>query len=315
MFNKKVTIIITSNNSRHNLPDCLTSIIDQDYPKNLTQIIVIDNNSIDSSVGYVRERFPKIKIILNNKKVSESNVYNQGYFLTQKNKSDYLAIVDAATILEKNWLSRLIALLEKGKKLGMAGSKNLIYPEKKVIHSLGGSINIVGVSYLNNCGIKNDFSSGESMKVDFVPKEACVIKMSVINKIGFLNRSFHGAEMADLGWRMKLAGYKSIIDSSVVAHYRQEHNKNKNEFFHSEKNRLMMLLQNYKVISLLMLLPLLIFVEIGMIINSIAHKYLGQKLKSYLWILLHLSSIISNRINIQFNIRKIGDLAVLNFKK
>jgi glycosyltransferase involved in cell wall biosynthesis len=44
-----VSVIITTKNEEKNIGNCLKSIKEQDYPQNLIEIIVVDNNSTDKT--------------------------------------------------------------------------------------------------------------------------------------------------------------------------------------------------------------------------------------------------------------------------
>src|SRR5262245_28029504 len=57
----KVTIIVVNWNGRDFLDVCLVRLSLQTYPDR--EIILVDNNSKDFSVSFVREKFPAIKII------------------------------------------------------------------------------------------------------------------------------------------------------------------------------------------------------------------------------------------------------------
>lgn len=304
MLTRKVTICIISDNSRHNLPGCLDSVLNLDYPKNLIKIILIDNNSFDSSVGYVKECFSQVKVISNYKKIGTAVLGNQGFYLAQKNGSDYSVYITASTILEKNWLKRMIEILESNKKYAVSSSKILLNDKK--IMALGGEIGLAGISHFHKKQINNVFET------DFASKIAMAVKMPAVKKIGFYNNKFSNYyEDVDFCWRLKMAGYKIVIDPIAVAYYGGDLKEN---VFHQEKNRLMMILQNYRIISLIILLPILLYFEVGMLIKSIIHKHFKQKIKSYFWILKKLPMIIYQRMDLQFKVRKVGDLEVLNFK-
>ncbi len=308
MLNKKVIIIVLSKNSRHLLPDCLSGIERQSYPKKFYKTIVVDEKSIDSSVGYVKDNFPEIKVIVNNAKLGDCAAFNQGYFFAQKYNSEYLVLLRAEVSLNSFWLGDMISLLEKKKKAGIAGSK-ILDKKNKTLQSLGGTVNVAGISYPNRIT-----KSQTPFKVDYAPIGACVIKMSAIKKTGLFDEKFFDLGDVDLGWRMRLAGYEILIDPNSVAHCHLNEGKDKAKYFHLEKNRIMMLLQNYRIITLILLLPLTIFIEFCMFIDSFAHGYFWQKKKSYLWIISRLVFILGRRINVQFNTRKIGDLQIIRVK-
>ena len=76
---KKIALIIVTYNSRAKIADCLNSVSSQNFSREALQIVLVDNNSSDSTLGYVKEKFPQIEIIANKKNVGFAEANNQGY--------------------------------------------------------------------------------------------------------------------------------------------------------------------------------------------------------------------------------------------
>ncbi|MBI5766031.1 glycosyltransferase family 2 protein [Candidatus Falkowbacteria bacterium] len=309
---KRVTIIIVTHNARHYLPECLESVYYQNYPKDLVKIIVIDNHSSDSTIGYVRESHPKVKLITNNKNFGFAEANNQGYYLAQKQGSDYLVLLNQDTVVESNWLSRLVKLAEKDHKIAAVQPKLLLWPEKQLINSFGNSIHFLGFAYCNKYRDKDQYNITEPFELPYASGAACLLKMSVLKKTGlFDDRLFMYHEDVDLGWKIRLAGYKILLDPLAVVYHKYNYSKAKYKFYYMERNRWIILLQNYRILTLIMILPALILMELGMIFYAIKNGWFKEKLFSGLWLAGHLPSILSHRLNVQFKIRKISDRAIL----
>ena len=58
----RVSIIIVNTNELHHLKRCLPSICNQNYID--YEVIIVDNDSIDNSVPYIRCQFPQVRVIL-----------------------------------------------------------------------------------------------------------------------------------------------------------------------------------------------------------------------------------------------------------
>ena len=312
---RKVTIVVLSYNSRHKLPDCLESVFNSNYPKNLYKVVVIDNNSSDSSAGYVREKYPQVKLIVNKKNIGFDAGNNQGYFLAQKQKSDYLVLLNDDTIVESNWLRRMVDLSESKKKIGIVQAKLLLYPEKNLINSFGNSIHFLGFGYCDKYRQENNNRVIEPFEIAYASGAACIIKMSALKKTQglFDDKMFMYHEDLDLGWRMRLAGYKVMLDPLAVVYHKYNYSKAKYKFYYMDRNRWMVILENYRLATLLLILPPLIVMELGIIFFSIKNKWFKEKMKGLGWILLHLPHIIIRRIQVQFKVRKVKDREILRF--
>ena len=53
-----VSVVVINLNGRDYLEACLRSVLEQDYPRDQIELVVIDNASTDGSVELVREHFP-----------------------------------------------------------------------------------------------------------------------------------------------------------------------------------------------------------------------------------------------------------------
>lgn len=312
-MNKKITIVIVTHNARHYLPDCLNSLKHQDYPTNLVKIIVIDNNSTDSTVGYVREKFPEIKIIANRKNIGFASANNQGYFLAQKNNSDYLVLLNQDTIVERNWLSHMTKIADKNAKIAAVQPKLLLHPQTDRINSFGNSIHYLGFAFCNYYKVKDNLGVTDYFDIPYASGAAVLIKMSALDKTDlFDDRLFMYHEDVDLGWRLRLAGYRIVLDPLSVVYHKYSYSKAKYKFYYMDRNRFIVLLQNYRLLTILLILPMLLFMELGIIFFSIKNGWFKEKVNGWLWIIFHLPSILSRRITIQFKIRKVKDRDIVD---
>lgn len=310
--NKKVTIVIVTYNGRRYLPECLASLEHQDYPKNLVKIVVVDNHSTDSTVNYLQEVHPEVKVVINRKNLGFAAANNQGYFLAQKNQSDYLVLLNQDTIVEKNWLKRLVRLAEKDKKIAAVQPKILLYPQTQLINSLGNSIHFLGFAFCNHYREKNQSVQTEPFFLPYASGAACLLKISALKEVGlFDERLFMYHEDVDLGWRLNLAGYRVAIDPLAVIYHQYTYSKAKYKFYYMERNRLVVTLQNYRLLTLLLFLPAFLVMEIGILFFAFKNDWLKEKLKGYVWIFYHWPSILARRLKVQFLLRKTKDRDLL----
>jgi len=97
--NKFVSLIIPVYNEEEFLNKLFKSIKNQDYPKDLLEIIIVDGNSSDKSLEIIKtyqDEFPNL-IILNNPNKFVSFSLN---LAIKKAKGDYIVRWDAHTIFK-----------------------------------------------------------------------------------------------------------------------------------------------------------------------------------------------------------------------
>lgn len=117
---KLVSIIIPTKNEERNIGLCLKSIKEQTY-KN-TEIIVVDNNSLDKTKEISKQYTDKVF----NKGPERSSQRNFG---AEKAKGDYLLFIDADMIVTKKVIEDCIELVSQS---GLGG---VIIPEESFGHN------------------------------------------------------------------------------------------------------------------------------------------------------------------------------------
>lgn len=101
------SIIIPALNEEEFIGGCLYSISQLRYPKDLIEVIVVDNGSIDRTVDIARRYQARI---LSQKDCTVSQLRNLG---AQAAKNPILAFVDADCSVPSDWLKNALALLHK----------------------------------------------------------------------------------------------------------------------------------------------------------------------------------------------------------
>ncbi|MXW82498.1 MAG: glycosyltransferase [Rhodothermaceae bacterium] len=117
----KVSVIIVNYNVRDLLRQALRSVNRSlaDIP---AEIIVIDNNSVDGSVGMLREEFPEVVIIANRSNVGFSAANNQAI---REAGGEYLFILNPDTIVEEDTISVLTNFMDTHPDAGAMGCRIL----------------------------------------------------------------------------------------------------------------------------------------------------------------------------------------------
>ncbi len=131
-FNSKNTvpkvsfsILIPFRNEIENLPDLLASLDVLEYPKNLYEILLVNDDSSDDSVTIVRnfiKEHSEINIkILNNQRKTISPKKDAINTAIQQSKFDWIVTTDADCEVPRNWLQSYNAFIAKNKSVFIAG--------------------------------------------------------------------------------------------------------------------------------------------------------------------------------------------------
>jgi len=111
----QVSVIIPIYNDIKRIKECLKSLIDQNYNKDLYEIIIVDNGSTDGTKEFLKQS-PVIFLEMNEIKSSYA-ARNKGI---KHAKNEILCFTDSDVIVDKNWIKNgvksLIELRRQGKK-------------------------------------------------------------------------------------------------------------------------------------------------------------------------------------------------------
>jgi len=235
--NPLVSIIIVNYNGQHHLKKCFESLSKIDY--NQIEIILVDNNSTDNSIEFIKSNYSSTIIIKLDKNYGFAEPNNIG---VKNAKGSYLLFLNNDTIVTENFISSLVQYAESNERIGICQS--LLIKQNGDIDSSGDYIDKIGVS----------FSSKEKVtevKEIFSAKAASMLmRRSVFEEIGgFDEKFFTSFEDVDLGWRTWLIGYEVVvIPESVVYHLGSQTTKNmkKETVFHGTKNQISMKITNFE---------------------------------------------------------------------
>jgi glycosyltransferase involved in cell wall biosynthesis len=102
MMNKLITVIISVYNRKEKLRLALDELLDQTLERNLFNVLVVDNNSIDNPEDVVNSFLPEMNIqYINEDRQGLGFVRDIGYKVAQ---SDYVVFIDDDAFPERNYL-------------------------------------------------------------------------------------------------------------------------------------------------------------------------------------------------------------------
>ena len=305
----KVAIAIVSYNSAGKLPDCLASLGKMNYPPELLDVILVDNNSSDQCSALAQELYPAIRVIKNSANRGFAGANNQAYELAKSLGVKYLALLNDDTIVDENWLNELLAVMEDDPRVGAAQAKLLLYPETQLLNSYGNALTFLGFGYCND--YRRPDKSGPIIETAYPSGAAVALRLSALEEIGLFDEAlFMYHEDVDLGWRLRLCGYKIIMNPRSIVYHKYSFAKAAYKYYHMERNRQIVALKNYRWATLLIFFPAWLVMEVGIMLFALKNGWLKEKLRGYGWILKNAGKIIAARRAIQGE-RVVSDRQIL----
>lgn len=302
-----VSVVIVAYNARQHLARCLDSLSRQTYPR--MEILVVDNASSDGGTVGLTTRFPQVSLIQAGANLGYAAGNNLGFAHA---KGDYIAVLNPDTETAPGWLAALVAALEADPSAGLATSKILLFDRRDRINTCGNDLHYTGLAFCRGLGQPAAHFSQPEI-VPAVSGAAFLARRALIEQIdGFSERFFTYLEDTDLSWRAALAGFHCVFvpESQVYHHYSVRVGPAK--MFYLERNRYLMLLQNCRIPTVLLLLPALLLAECITWGYALLRgpRHIGAKFRAYWWVFGHRHEIADTRRRVQ-QTRRLPDRAIL----
>jgi GT2 family glycosyltransferase len=261
---KIVSIVIVTWNSAKYLPCCIESLRHQTLTD--FEVIVIDNGSVDDSMANLEENWPilnlHVKRLPNNLGFAAAN--NIGARLA---RGQWLALLNADAFPEPDWLEKLIEATEDYPDYSSFASRQIQANDPELLDGTGDSYHVSGVAWRRNINYPvNQY--GLSIEEIFTPCAAAALYLrdAFLEVGGFDEDFFSYFEDVDLGFRLRLHGYRALFVPGAVVHHVGSTTFGINSDFslyHSHRNLVWTFFKNMPTGLLLKYLPAHIMVNLS----------------------------------------------------
>ncbi|MBT4277255.1 glycosyltransferase family 2 protein [Candidatus Falkowbacteria bacterium] len=302
------------------LKECRDSLREQGYSDFM--VYIVDNASSQESQNYLKEIYPETIIIpRDNGNYAAAN--NAGIKKAIEDGCEYFVVANMDTKFQKDWLKELVGAIKNNSKIGMAQSKMLLYPKNKdewnspKINSLGNVMHFLGFGFTDSYGKQDKDMNGLPEIKGYASGCSFITRKDVIDKIGFYDEEYYMYhDDIEMGWRAKLAGYKIVLAPKSIMYHKYEFSRSVRMLYYMERNRYLVMLHYYSLLTLLLFLPAILAMELGMIFYSIVNGWFKIKLKANIYFLKPSSwqKIFKKRKQIN-KIRRVKDKEIIkNFE-
>jgi len=202
-----VSILVPAFNEENSIEDTIKNLLKINYPKNNLEIIVIDDGSTDRTYEITKKYEDKIKILRkeNSGKASALN------FGLDHAKNEFVAVVDADTLLEKNALRNCMKCFEEQNIVAVT-SHILTKQKNKLIEKLQ-SIELMIIALTRK--LKEELNL-----IDVTPGPLSVYRKKMLVDLGKFDEN-NLVEDVEIAWRILRNGYKikMAYDAMVYSKY------------------------------------------------------------------------------------------------
>ena len=216
------TVVVTYN-SRGVVERCLESVRAAAAGLD-TEVIVVDNASIDGSADLVAERFPGVRLIRNRGNLGFGRANNRGFELA---RGRYILLLNPDTRVAPDALRKLVAFADAHPRAGAVGAR-LEYPDGRLQHSafrfpdlcqaVFGFFDVVPLDSRVN-GRYGAGAYAGSFATEHLIGACLLLRREALDAVGpFDPRYFMYFEETDLCVRLRRAGWQNLFtpDARVV---------------------------------------------------------------------------------------------------
>jgi GT2 family glycosyltransferase len=210
-----IYIIIVTYNGEKWIRKCLQST--KPYP-----VIVVDNNSSDSTVNIINEEFPEIVLLKQKRNLGFGKANNIGIEYAISKGGQYVFLLNQDAYIFNDCINKLIEILDQNSNVGILSPIHLNGKGEKLDSNFS--------MFLSRCNvdkqIMEDSLLGREKSVywlGFVNAAGWLVPVSVIKKVGLFDELFfHYGEDNNYCQRVKYFGYKiGVVPQAKIMHDRQ----------------------------------------------------------------------------------------------
>ncbi len=301
-----VSIIVLNYNGIRFLKGCFDSLAALEYPN--YELLFVDNSSTDQSSEFIRQNYPKARIIQNNTNLGFTVANNQA---AKSAFGRYLFFLNNDTKVDAQVISRLADKMEGDEAVGICACRIISLDGKQDYHT---GINVDLFGYPITKG-----------PVFYAEGSALMIRKELFNRLtGFDEAYLFFHEDVDLAWRARLLGWQvTAVPEAIIYHahgasaggatQQGQYTSSLFRRYFSERNNIRTLLKNYSLFSLVWVLPLYAAInvfEILFFLITLQFKTAFSYFRAHWWNIINLPDTLKRRSRIQ-GTRRVSDREII----
>jgi GT2 family glycosyltransferase len=263
----KVTVVIVNWNGGDFLERCLTAMLAQTATPH--EIILVDNASSDGSLETAR-RFPLVRLLAQDSNTGFARGNNLAINAAVAG-SEWIALLNPDAFPQPRWLEECLLSAQRNPQFDIFGSKLVNASVPLLLDGAGDAYHVSGLVWRIGHGTPAAALHESEYEV-FSPCAAAALyrRSALLEAEGFDEDFFCYVEDVDLGFRLRLAGYRCLyVPLSVAHHVGSGTTGGQNSDFsvyHGHRNLVWTFVKNMPGLLFWLLLPLHLVLNLASII-------------------------------------------------
>jgi len=282
----RVAIVYLSYNSKPYIDEVFSSIDRLNYPKEKLGVIVVDNDSPDGSAEVFRE-MEGITFFPSSENLGFAEGNNLGVNHALLDGVEYVYLLNNDAMLHQDAIMEAVMLAESDKQIGSVQSRMMLWKQQAIVNSTGGMVHFLGFGFVRDNGQSwSGIRVQDGEEIAYASGAAVLYRSTILKKVGLLDPFlFLYHEDLELGWRIRLAGFKNVLSTQSIAYHDYEFKRSIQKFYWMERNRILVHLSHLRWRTLFLLLPFMVALELGLLAFAVKGGWLKEKILVYVVLL------------------------------
>lgn len=252
---ERVAVVVVNYNGGDLIRRCLVALAAQN--RRPDRLIVVDNGSIDGSLDGLESVCPGVEIVRAGSNLGFAAANNRAAALVDD--CDWLALINPDAYAEPGFLAHMLAAAQAHPEYSFFGARILMDDDPSRLDGVGDVYHVSGLHWREGHGT---LASGRYLDAReiFAPCAAASLyrRRDFLAVGGFDEDFFCYAEDVDLGFRLRLAGHRSLyVPDAVVRHSGSALTGRRSDFaiYHGHRNLVWVYVKNMPGIWFWLFLP------------------------------------------------------------
>ena len=206
----KVTIGVCVRNCENMIKEAIESIIDQDFPHELMEVIFVDESE-DNTLSIIQEYVSRIDIPAKVFHISRKGLGYARNVVVANAEGDFILWVDGDMILSRDFVRKQVEFMEQRPKVGIARGKQALKPATNLLATLE--------AYSRAAGRMVDYQS-EKSRSKALGTGGAICRVETLLQVGGFDENLRGyCEDWDVEIRVRKAGWSLCMTDAEYLDY------------------------------------------------------------------------------------------------
>jgi GT2 family glycosyltransferase len=271
------------------------------------EVIVVDNGGGGTEVQEAQAR-AGVRVLSPGENLGFTGGANLG---AREGSGDILVFLNPDTVVSKGAIAAFERRLTD-LTIGIVSARLRLLDRPDVLNSSGTRVHVSGIGWAGGYGQPAD-SVSELREIAAPSGAAMAIRAETFQALGgFAEELFLYLEDLELGWRARLTGLRVVLDPEADVFHDYDYSRHGRKNYFLERNRVVFCSTAYSIRLLLLLLPVLVATELGMVGIALKEGWLRDKLRAWGWLLRH-AGLVGGRRRATQHARQVRDQELAPF--